>query len=93
LSSLAEELAFRGVVLPYLGLAASSFLFGLAHIVPRRGLWPWSLWAMAAGVLLGWAALRTGGLLAPLTAHFVINAVGLLFLGNDAGGRPTEESA
>lgn len=80
LSSLAEELVFRGLALPYLGLAASSILFGLAHLIPRDGLWPWSLWATAAGGALGWMALATGGLVAPLTAHFVINAVGLLLL-------------
>jgi membrane protease YdiL (CAAX protease family) len=80
LSSLAEELVFRGVVLPYAGLAASSLLFGLAHIIPRQGLWPWSLWAVLAGVLLGWSALATDGLLAPILAHFTVNAVGLLLM-------------
>ncbi|GAB4272942.1 MAG: hypothetical protein Kow0092_28180 [Deferrisomatales bacterium] len=85
LSSLAEELVFRGVLLPYLGLWISSALFGLAHLIPRDGLWPWSLWAVSAGLLLGWSATATGGLLAPIAAHFTVNAVGLLLL----GGRPS----
>jgi membrane protease YdiL (CAAX protease family) len=80
LSSFAEELVFRGVVLPYLGLVVSSILFGLAHVIPRKGLWPWSLWALAAGFCLGWTALATKGLFAPIVAHFVVNAVGLLLL-------------
>jgi len=80
LSSLAEELVFRGLLLPYAGLAASSGAFGIAHLVPRRGLWPWSVWAVAAGFGLGWLALASGGLLAPIAAHFLVNAVGLLAL-------------
>jgi membrane protease YdiL (CAAX protease family) len=81
LSSLGEELVFRGLALPYLGLAGSAGLFGLAHLVPRRGLWPWALWGAAAGLALGGLAQATGGLLAPVAAHFVINGVGLLLLG------------
>ena len=88
LSSLGEELVFRGLALPYLGLTASSVLFGLAHLIPRDGLWPWSLWAAAAGGALGWVALATGGLLAPLSAHFLINAVGLLLVADHGAAVP-----
>lgn len=80
LSAVAEEIVFRGLLLPYAGLAVSSLAFGAAHMVPRQGLWPWSLWAAAAGFALGWVALATGGLLAPIAAHFAVNAVGLLLL-------------
>lgn len=80
LSSLAEELVFRGLLLPYTGLTVSAGAFGLAHLIPRRGLWPWSVWAVAAGFGLGWLALASGGLLAPIAAHFLVNAVGLLWL-------------
>jgi len=80
LSSFAEEIIFRGVILPYLGLVVSSILFGLAHVIPRKGLWPWSLWALLAGLCLGWVALATNGLLASILAHFTVNAVGLLLL-------------
>lgn len=80
LSGVCEELLFRGLALPYFGLAASSVVFGLAHLVPRKGLWVWSLWAMGAGFVLGWLAQRTGSLGAPIAAHVAINAVGLLTL-------------
>jgi len=80
LSGLAEELVFRGLLLPYVGIVASSIAFGLAHLIPRHGLWPWSVWAAAAGFALAWLALATGGLLAPAVAHFGVNAVGLLLL-------------
>lgn len=84
LSSFGEELVFRGFVLPYLGLYASSALFGLAHTVPRRDLWPLALWAGVNGVALGALAKVTGGLLAPTVGHFVVNAVGLLLLSGPA---------
>ncbi len=85
LSAAAEELVFRGMLLPYVGLWVSSALFGLAHLVPREGLWPWSAWTAGAGLVLGWVALRTGGLLAPMIAHFLVNAVGLLLLSRQDG--------
>jgi len=80
LSGFAEELLFRGLLLPYLGLTASTLLFGMVHFIPRDGLWPWSLWALAAGFVFGVLALHTGGLLAPILVHFMVNAVGLLTL-------------
>ncbi len=77
LSSVGEELIFRGLVLPYIGLASSSVIFGLLHFLPRKGLWVWSIWASCAGYLLGILALYTGGLLAPIIAHFTVNLIGL----------------
>ncbi|MBI5017624.1 MAG: CPBP family intramembrane metalloprotease [Deltaproteobacteria bacterium] len=88
LSGLGEELVFRGLALPYLGLVGSSALFGLAHWVPRRGLWPWALWAAAAGLVLGRLAQATGGLAAPASAHIVINAVGLILMAGEASADP-----
>jgi membrane protease YdiL (CAAX protease family) len=81
LSSFGEELIFRGVLLPYAGLYGSSFIFGLLHLVPRKRMWVWSVWAVAAGLALGWLAVSTGGLMAPTLAHFGVNFVGLYALG------------
>ncbi len=78
LSASGEELLFRGIALPYLGLITSSIVFGFAHLVPRRGIWLWAVWATGAGLLLGFLAQSTGGLLAPFVAHFVINLIGLV---------------
>lgn len=72
-SALAEELLFRGVLMPWLGLIASSVLFGLLHTAPDRRLWPWPLLAMAMGFALGGIVLATGNLLASIVAHFTIN--------------------
>lgn len=81
LSASGEELLFRGVLLPYVGLLPSAILFGALHIVPRKHLWVWSIWAALAGLLLGYLAIATKGLVAPITAHFVVNFIGLLYAG------------
>lgn len=77
LSALGEELVFRGLAMPYFGLIGSSAIFGLVHLIPRKRLWVWSVWATGAGLIFGYLAQATGGLLAPFAAHFLVNAVGL----------------
>jgi membrane protease YdiL (CAAX protease family) len=77
---------------PWLGLLASSLVFGLAHLRPgaAAGAWPW----MAAfwGLFLGGAFLATGNLLAPTVAHFTINLVGLWTMAREARRSPLGES-
>ncbi|MEE2678256.1 MAG: CPBP family intramembrane glutamic endopeptidase [Myxococcota bacterium] len=80
LSGVAEEAFFRGALQPEVGLFAASVIFGLAHLVPRRELAPWCLFSFAAGLLLGLLFDRTGNLVAPVVAHFVVNAVNLRLL-------------
>ncbi len=77
LPGMSEELLFRGVMLPAVGLnatglIASSLLFGVLHM---SGLeqWPYVVWATAVGLLLGFSALATGNLLVPIVAHIVTN--------------------
>lgn len=81
LSAAGEELLFRGIAQPYLGFIFASTAFGAVHFVPRKGLWPWAIWALGAGLAFGWLANFTGGLLAPAAAHFAVNFIGLLTLG------------
>ena len=76
-SGIAEEAFFRGALQPQLGLAAASLLFGAAHFIPRRELFAWTPFAIAAGFLLGWLYDATGSLLAPVVAHAGINGVNL----------------
>lgn len=80
LSGVAEEAFFRGALQPQVGLVAASLLFGLAHIAPRRELFPWTLFSLAAGFLLGALFDATGNLVAPVVAHVLVNAVNLRFL-------------
>jgi membrane protease YdiL (CAAX protease family) len=79
-SGLGEEAFFRGALQPRVGLVIASLLFGLAHLVPRRELAPWAGFAVLAGVLLGALFDYTGNLLAPATAHVLVNGVNLRWL-------------
>jgi len=76
-SGLGEEAVFRAALQPEVGLAVASVIFAAAHFVPRRGLWPWSVFALGAGFLLGALYDATGNLVAPVVAHAGINAVNL----------------
>jgi len=84
-SGLAEEAFFRGALQPRIGLFAASLVFGLAHLVPRRGLWSWSVFAMVVGLMLGVLFDATGNLVAPVVAHVGINAINLRLLSQRYG--------
>lgn len=77
LPALSEELLFRGVMLPALGLdnvavIVSSLAFGVLHLSgPQQ--WPYVIWATIIGLMLGFSALFTGNLLVPIIAHMVAN--------------------
>lgn len=73
-----EELIFRGVLLEGLrtagwpgtaAVAASSLVFGALHFIPRGPLWPFALWAVWEGVLLGSVYVITGSLLVVVLLH------------------------
>jgi hypothetical protein len=85
-SGIAEELLFRGVLQPLLGIAITSAIFGLAHVPVRRELWGWPLFAGAMGLILGLLARETGALLAPIFAHVTVNAVNLRLISPRPGG-------
>ncbi len=79
LPGLSEELLFRGVMLPALGLnltavIISSLLFGVLHL-SGAGQWPYVVWATIVGFALGYVALITGNLLIPIAAHIITNWV------------------
>jgi membrane protease YdiL (CAAX protease family) len=84
-SGIGEEALFRGAIQPELGLLATSAVFALAHLVPRRELIAWTAFSLAAGLLLGALYDATGNLLAPIVAHFGINAVNLERLSREYG--------
>lgn len=80
LSSLGEEILFRGALQPTLGLIPASILFGLAHIGPDGKPGAWSLWAAGAGIVLGFTFQETGCLWPAIAAHFLVNGVSLFSL-------------
>lgn len=83
LPGMSEELLFRGVILPAIGLNAtglvvSSLCFGVLHMSSQQQ-WPYAIWASIIGLILGSSALITGNLLVPIVAHITTNFVSSLF--------------
>ena len=79
LPGLSEELLFRGVMLPALGLnlfavTISSIIFGILHF-SGAGQWPYVIWATIVGFALGYVAMITGNLFVPIFAHVITNLV------------------
>lgn len=74
-----EELLFRGAVQAEFGLVAASVLFGLAHIGGRSSV-VFGLWVAVMGFGLGGLAHAAGGLLAPIVAHTVYDAVAISYI-------------
>lgn len=79
-SAVAEELFFRGLLVPALGLVFSSLAFGALHQLRGRVGWVWSGWATVMAVLFGALFLATGSLLGPIVAHAAINVANLRFI-------------
>jgi membrane protease YdiL (CAAX protease family) len=79
LAPIGEELLFRGFLLPRLlaqkgpvwAVGISALVFALLH--PQYGLYMPVV--LVYGIVLGWARVRTGGLLAPILLHLTINGV------------------
>jgi hypothetical protein len=83
LPGLSEELLFRGVMLPALGLnlmglGVSSLCFGVLHMSGWQQ-WPYMLWATAIGLLLGGSVMLTGNLWVPILAHITTNILSSVF--------------
>jgi membrane protease YdiL (CAAX protease family) len=79
LAGTAEELLFRGVVQPLAGLPAASAIFGAVH-VGGRGFIGYGIWAACIGAVFGWLMVAAGGLLAPIVAHAVYDALALAYV-------------
>lgn len=79
LPGMSEELLFRGVMLPALGLTwfgllLSSLCFGILHFSGSQQ-WSYVIWATVIGVVLGLSAVLTGNLLVPIVAHITTNLI------------------
>ncbi|MEP0927556.1 MULTISPECIES: CPBP family intramembrane glutamic endopeptidase [Cyanophyceae] len=79
LPGLSEELLFRGVMLPAigmntLGIVVSAASFGVLHLSSLQQ-WTYVAWATAIGLVLAIGAVLTGNLLVPIVAHTVTNLV------------------
>lgn len=83
-SAIGEELLFRAALMPTIGFWPTAILFGVLHggFTPR--LWTWTVFALGAGVLLGWLTELTGSLLAATLCHLTVNYFNLHALTGDA---------
>ena len=78
---LLEEPLFRGIMFrgfcssmpAWAAMAASGFVFALVHVNAASFLALWYL-----GVAFAWLYRRTGSIMAPMTAHFLFNALNLV---------------
>ncbi len=76
LSGISEEIFFRGVLLPEIGVVGSSALFGLLHAVNRV----YAVWAALIGAAFALLTTHGATLVTPIAAHAVYNAGALLIL-------------
>ena len=93
LSSVGEELFFRGAMQPSLGLWLTSIIFGLAHLPPRVRFLPWTATALLLGIALGGITLWTHNLAGAILAHFLINFLNLSQLNRYAPETVHDEDA
>jgi membrane protease YdiL (CAAX protease family) len=80
LSGLAEELLFRGLLQPLVGLLPQALLFGIVHQTRGPSRWVWAAWAAVVGLGLGVLFQLTGSIWGPVLAHMMINAINLSYL-------------
>ncbi|NUN65322.1 CPBP family intramembrane metalloprotease [Pseudanabaena biceps] len=79
LPGLSEEMLFRGVALPALGmnglaLIITSVVFGVLHMANAKYM-SYTVWAIAVGMMLGAVTIYTGNLLSAITAHVITNSL------------------
>lgn len=81
-SAVAEELVFRALLVPLVGLWVASVAFGAVHLLHGggRSARSWAASAAVMGLLFGTLYLATGSLLGPIVAHATINVANLRFL-------------
>lgn len=96
-SGIGEEIFFRGALQPSIGWVAASVIFGIVHVGPSKRFWPWTVWALVFGFVVGALFEATGSIVGPIVAHVWINHENLHHIvgfdprepaGDDRGGRP-----
>lgn len=86
LGGMSEELVFRGVVQPSVGLLLTAAIFGAMHVGPSPTCWCWAAMAAVAGLVFGGLSTVSGALVAPIVAHVTVNFVNFRHL---AARRPS----
>lgn len=75
-----EEILFRGLMVPRIGIVASAVLFALPHITYDSTFAVEVIAALVFGILAGYIYKKTGSLYASITAHMLVNALPVLAL-------------
>jgi membrane protease YdiL (CAAX protease family) len=80
-SALGEELWFRGLLQPWVGVWLQALAFGIVHSQLRGpSRWAWIIWATIMGLCFGATFALTGSLAGPIAAHALINCLNLNYL-------------
>jgi membrane protease YdiL (CAAX protease family) len=79
-SALGEELLFRGLLQPWIGLIAQAMVFGSLHQIAGPSRWVWMASATLMGIVLGSMYACAGSLAGPLFAHALINGFNFAYL-------------
>jgi membrane protease YdiL (CAAX protease family) len=79
-SSLGEELFFRGLLLPMVGLLPSTAAFAALHVRANARFLPWTAMSFIMGLIMGLMYLQLGDLGGPIVAHFTINLLNLNYI-------------
>lgn len=83
LSAFGEEVLFRGVLQPRVGLLLATVLFAALHFPVRRALLPWTAFAFVLGLALGGLTIGVGSLWPAILLHFLVNYFNLHALAED----------
>jgi uncharacterized protein len=83
LAAFAEEVFFRGILLPFAarvvgiraGLVVQAVMFAAVHLIGDPGIWPLAVPLAVVGWVCGWLYVRTGSLAVPIVAHATFNAI------------------
>lgn len=75
-AGIGEELLFRGILQPYIGIILASLVFGLLHAMTTT----YFIFATAIGIYLGVIFQYTGNLFVPMLTHAVYDIVALTLL-------------
>ena len=82
-----EEVFFRGLIFPKIGIILSSLAFGILHF-PGKKYWIYAVWATGSAALFAYLFSVSNSLWLPITAHIINNFIGMVLLTRMANKKP-----
>ena len=86
ISGFNEEVFFRWLLFPRIGIVLSSLAFGLLHF-PGKKYWVYAVWATLSAALFAYLFFLSNSLWLPITAHITNNLIGMVLLTRMAKGK------